>query len=88
MALQKLHWKPAEFYSATLAELGEAMEGHEYDEQMVNYRLRKLCFYTIAPHRSKDSKIDSERDLWPHPFDEEIEKERIKNLPKATITRE
>jgi hypothetical protein len=90
LALGKLGWKPSDFYQATLAELFDALNGkHEYErsrDEITDYYVRRMCFYSIAPHRGKDSKIKRDRDLWLHPFDKDIEANRLKNIPKAEIT--
>jgi hypothetical protein len=55
-------------------------------DELMGYYIRKVCFYTIAPHRDKNHPIKNERDLWPHPFDKHIEAHRLRQVPMADIT--
>lgn len=89
LALGKLQWKPLEFYDATLAELGDAMDGfseHEREADNVqSWYVRKICFYLVAPHRDKNSTLKTEADMWPHPWDEELKRKRLAEMPKAEL---
>ena len=77
----------------TPLELKYMLEGHneveEENRQYINFNVRRLAYFMVAPHIDKNkTNINTELDMWPHKWDEELEKNRRASLPVAKITYE
>jgi hypothetical protein len=72
-------------------EVGDALNGNreveKEHEELNSYFMRRVCFYLAAPYASKKNPIDRESDLWQHPWDDKIKRERIRTMPRAELVK-
>ncbi len=81
---------PDAFGQMTLVDFGYALDGFNAQEkeqiERENFNHRRVCYYLISPHLSEDDRRKNIAALlWTHPWDEELEKQRIKDLPIVTV---
>lgn len=79
----------SEFYGLTLGELMDAISGHfEFEQTRLQWSLwgvRKTIYAQLASVGVKDLK---EEDIFPLEMDEQLRKERHRNMPMMTFTKE
>lgn len=73
----------------TAQEFAYMLEGHNEAEaeklDQINFQVRRLAYYMIAPHIEKGKGIASEMDMWPHKWDADLEKARRNSLPISKV---
>ena len=73
----------------TPQELKYMIEGHNEAEaektDQLTFQVRRLAYYMIAPHIEKSSGIKSEVNLWPHKWDDALEKIHRDSLPISKV---
>jgi hypothetical protein len=79
----------SDFYSMTLNELDNAIEGYnkrvQDDLQWAMYNARLVCFYTFAPHLKKNSGVKKPEDLFPLALDKILRRQRLKRLEPIKV---
>lgn len=81
---------PHDFGLMTPLEFAYALTGF-YDaekerKEELDFYIRRVCFYAIVAHIDKDkSGIKKESDMWPHSWDEEMEKKRRASLKVSKV---
>lgn len=58
-------YKYFEIPTTTYIEYRRLLDGWLEEREFKQWQTRDLCFYTIAPHRPKNSQINKPSDLWP-----------------------
>ena len=73
----------------TPQDLKYMIDGHNEAEaekvDQMTFQVRRLAYYMIAPHIEKNKGINSELDMWPHKWDETLEKARRDSLPISKV---
>ncbi len=75
----------------TPQELQYMLEGHREVEaekiDQINFQVRRICYHIVAVQQDSNSPnaVKSEIHMWPHKWDESLEKTRRNSLPISKV---